>query len=379
MKKFAFILAAAAVLASCAGKQDGYVIKGKVTGSHPALVSGKAILSNNDKNDPISDTVDVVNGKFTFTGKVVSPESYKIEIPGIDGRFLVYLENDSYSVTCSDSTLMESVDPGLYLDGGKTNTIFKELNAAEIAMARQIGFDVLMKEYTDPATTPERKKETYPDLVRANEVMARWNDSLDVKILAENPHSLYALEQIPGQIYDLSADSIKTLIAEYVDDPAFAGNKTLARIQKQVKVLEDTEVGSPAIDFTLNDPDGKPVAFSDIYKGAKVTMIDFWASWCGPCRRANPTIVKAYKAYKGKGFQIIGVSLDNDHGKWVEAIGADGLTWPQVSDLKGWDSAAAALYGIRYIPQNVFVNSEGKIIGKRIDPDKIEEFVASNL
>lgn len=378
MKKFLFIIAAVAAIASCATKQDGYVIKGKITGSHPALTKGQAILSNNDKDDPISDTVDLVNGIFIFKGKVVSPESYKITIPGMDGRFLVYLENDRYSISCTDSTLM-AADSGLYLEGGKTNRIFRDINAAELAMARQTGFDVLLKEYTDPSTTEERRKEIYPDLMNANKAMAQWNDSLDAKVLSENPHSLYALEQIPSKTYDLEPDSIRTLIAEYVDDPAFAGNKTLARLQKQIDVLESTAVGGKGVDFTLDDPSGKPVAFSDVYKAAKVTMIDFWASWCGPCRQANPYIVKAYKAYKGKGFQIFGVSLDVEHDEWVKAIADDGLTWPQVSDLKGWECAAAALYGIRYIPQNVFVDSEGKIIGKRVEPDEIENFVKSNL
>ncbi len=378
MKKFLFIIAAVAAIASCATKQDGYVIKGKITGSHPALTKGQAILSNNDKDDPISDTVDLVNGIFIFKGKVVSPESYKITIPGMDGRFLVYLENDRYSISCTDSTLM-AADSGLYLEGGKTNTILKEINDAEKVMARQTGFEALMEEYRNPSTTEERRKELYPELIKANEIMSQWNDSLDAKVLSENPHSLYALEHIPSISYTLEPDSIKTLIAEYADDPAFAGNKTLARLQKQVAVLESVAVGAQAPDFTLDDPSGKPVAFSDVYKAAKVTMIDFWASWCGPCRQANPYIVKAYKALNKKGFQIFGVSLDAEHDDWVKAIADDGLTWPQVSDLKGWECAAAALYGIRYIPQNVFVDSEGKIIGKRVEPDEIENFVKSNL
>ena len=379
MKKYLLIIAALAALASCSTKKgDGYLIKGKVTGTHPALVSGQAILSNSDKDDPISDTVNIVNGKFTFKGKVVSPETYTITIPGIDGRFVVFLENDSYEITCSDSTLM-GAGSGLYLKGGAANTIFSQVNDAEDAVARQTGFDKFLEEYRDPGTTEERRKELYPKLMETSKEMSRRIDSIEAKVLAENPHCLYALSQLPKKTYDLEPDSIRTLIAEYVDDPAFAGNKTLAKLQKQAEVLEATAVGAQAPDFTLDDPSGKPLAFSDVYKAAKVTMIDFWASWCGPCRSANPTIVKAYKAYKGKGFQILGVSLDEDHDSWVEAIGKDGLTWPQVSDLKGWNSSAAALYGIRYIPQNVFVNSEGRIIGKRVDPDEIEGFVSANL
>ena len=108
-------------------------------------------------------------------------------------------------------------------------------------------------------------------------------------------------------------------------------------------------------------------------------MIDFWASWCGPCRAANPTITKVYSQYKDKGFGIFGVSFDTSKENWIKAIAADGLVWPNVSDLKGWESAASSLYCIRYIPQNVFVDADGTIIGKRIEPDKIEAFVAEKL
>src|SRR5690606_16378148 len=97
------------------------------------------------------------------------------------------------------------------------------------------------------------------------------------------------------------------------------------------------------------------------YRG-KVVLVDFWASWCGPCRREMPNVVRAYEKYKSRGFEIFGVSLDQDHSKWVEAIRSDGMTWPQVSDLRGWQSAAAQLYNVQSIPYTVLVDAAGKII-----------------
>lgn len=119
-----------------------------------------------------------------------------------------------------------------------------------------------------------------------------------------------------------------------------------------------------AVDIVQNNPEGKPLKLSD-YKG-KFVLIDFWASWCGPCREENPNLVKTYQQFKDKGFEIFGVSLDTpgDHLKWINAIKNDQLTWPQVSDLKGWENEAAKIYGIRSIPASFLIDPSGKIIAK---------------
>ena len=372
MKKISILLATAAILAACGTKEAGYSITGNVAGDNPALASGKAVLQSRDGN--LVDTVEIVNGKFVFKGHVDAPVRYvSVSIPGVEGSSMVYfLENAKYNLDCSLEDF--SANKAL-VKGGIANAVEVGVREAERAKREELGIDALYAEYRKPETTPERKDEIRSVINEYNE----YCNSVSKKAVEDNPHSIYALYQIPYECYDWSVDSIKSVIKEYNEDKAFANDPVLKELNGQVATLEATEVGNPAPDFAFDDPDGKPIKLSDIYKQNKVTMIDFWASWCGPCRAANPTITKVYSQYKDKGFGIFGVSFDTSKENWIKAIADDGLVWPNVSDLKGWESAASSLYCIRYIPQNVFVDADGTIIGKRIEPDKIEAFVAEKL
>ncbi len=135
-------------------------------------------------------------------------------------------------------------------------------------------------------------------------------------------------------------------------------------------------LGATAPEFAEADTAGKVISLSS-FRG-KYVLIDFWASWCGPCRRENPNVVKAYNTYKGKNFTILGVSLDrpNAKDKWLAAIHKDGLTWNHVSDLKFWDSKAAGLYAVRGIPQNFLLDPNGKIIGKNLRGEDLQNKLA---
>lgn len=141
-------------------------------------------------------------------------------------------------------------------------------------------------------------------------------------------------------------------------------------INTKIKSMAASVVGAEAPDFTMSDPAGGQISLSD-YRG-KVVLIDFWASWCGPCRRENPNVVKVYEKYKDKGFEIIGVSLDKTKSKWLKAIEKDNLTWPHVSDLKGWQNEVAGLYGVRSIPHTVLLDKDGKIIARKLKGHQLD-------
>jgi thiol-disulfide isomerase/thioredoxin len=138
-----------------------------------------------------------------------------------------------------------------------------------------------------------------------------------------------------------------------------------------------TVVGSEAPEINLDTPDGKKLALSS-FKG-KIVLIDFWASWCGPCRKEMPHVVNLYKKYKDKGFEIYGVSLDQDRSRWIDAIAKDGITWPQVSDLKYWESEAAKLYAVTGIPYTVLLDKEGKILSKGLRGVELEKAISDAL
>jgi peroxiredoxin len=147
--------------------------------------------------------------------------------------------------------------------------------------------------------------------------------------------------------------------------------------QQQAARASTPGVGSVAPDITMTDVNDKPFSLSSL-KG-KYVLVDFWASWCGPCRGENPNVVAAYNKFKDKNFTILGVSLDEDKSKWIDAIKEDHLSWQQVSDLKGWSSAAATLYGFDGIPYNVLIDPQGKIIATSLRGMDLEQKLSEVL
>lgn len=189
-------------------------------------------------------------------------------------------------------------------------------------------------------------------------------DNLLNEMPAESRTKMLAMGGVISGLQQAKSDLAGTYAKLYADTYRKAEPAAAARLDQLVKMSYSTGIGAEAPDITQNQPDGTPLSLSDLR--GKIVLVDFWASWCGPCRRENPNVVAAYKKYHDKGFEVLGVSLDKTQDRWVAAIEKDGLIWNHVSDLKGWKSEAAAMYGVRSIPATFLLDREGKIIGKNL-------------
>ncbi len=199
------------------------------------------------------------------------------------------------------------------------------------------------------------------------EIIKKGRDSIENQFTKENPSSFVSYnlaKRRASQIdesFELFFNSLDKEFRESLD-----GKEIEARLAKAKKFF----IGQPITNFIQMDYLGNDFSLSSL-KG-KYVLIDFWASWCAPCRRENPNLVKAYQQFKNKNFEIIGVSLDKDKAKWLEAINKDGLTWLHVSDLKGWKNEVAKLYDIGFVPQNILIDPKGIIVAKNISGVKLD-------
>lgn len=370
MKKL-FIMALAAVAAiSCANK-PGYTVTVNLEDDSFKSI----ILTNNAKENPIADTVTVENKKAVFTGEIATFDVFSIlgVKEGEDPKPLkrnIFLENANYTITVpadleNDKVKVECNSP----IQNQSDSLDKVANE----FYKDVDMNQLQKEYMEgDAETKERIM---------NQVQAITEKAQDAinNFMNQNPTSAIALYNAASEINYLSADSARKIVDKFAEAPEYAENRFYKAMTEALAKKEAVAVGKTAPDFTLNDPDGNPVTFSEFYKKNKVTMVDFWASWCGPCRRFNPTLTKIYAKYSKKGLGILGVSLDRDKDNWLKAIKDDKLVWSHVSDLQYWDCAAAKLFNISYIPQSYFVDSEGKILLAAPKEEEIEAFLADYL
>ena len=186
-----------------------------------------------------------------------------------------------------------------------------------------------------------------------------------------NPVGVFLFKQT---FYNNSTEENAALLEQI---PAnFQNDETIVKVKEQTEKQKKTAVGTKFIDFEMQTPEGKTVKLSDYAGKGKVVLVDFWASWCGPCRREMPNLVEAYAQYKGKNFEIVGVSLDQDAAAWKESIKKLNMTWPQMSDLKFWQSEGAQLYAVNSIPHTVLIDGDGTIIARGLHGEGLQAKLA---
>lgn len=328
--------------------QEKFSISGNIQG----LPDGSSVsISNpNIPTDTLART-NVKQGAFELTGKIDEPNLYQLNFDGIQKKSILFIGNDNVKVNGSTEALQDIVVSGSAVHDDferfkKTfNPLFQELTSLgqQMQIAASISKDDSLS--TAYKNHLEKIKNAVDNFVR--ERPASPVAPFVVLVTSELEQDVPTLERR----YNALDKKVQS---------GFYGNI----VKQQIDNNKAGALGSIAPDFSQADVDGKQVALSS-YKG-KYVLIDFWASWCRPCREENPNVVKAYNKYKDRNFTVLGISLDKDRAPWLKAIKDDKLDWTQLSDLKFWNNEVAAKYKIQSIPQNFLIDPSGKIIAKNL-------------
>jgi peroxiredoxin len=331
-------------------QSEGFVVKGTLTD----IVEGTEVklLNSQDKATIAQGTVK--GGSFVLKGKLQEPNLVWLTIGNTQPQY-IYLENGTVKVSGSTKNIK--------VEGSKSHVDFDNFRKKFDPLGAQLG----------TAAEQIQKAQTLQD----REALISKYDSLNRVLSGEvsafvasrpssyvSPFVLYVTTQFNRDINIVEKDYLQldsTIRYSII-------GKALAQFITYNKV---GTIGTDAIDFAQADTSGKTVSLSS-FRG-KYVLIDFWASWCGPCRRENPNVVKAFEKFKDKNFTILGVSLDQNKEAWLKAIEKDNLTWTHVSDLQSWSNAVAQLYRVQSIPQNFLIDPNGKIVAKNLTGETLTE------
>lgn len=365
-KTHIIFLAACFLPAMLFAQAGSYTVAVSLTQSNP---NAKAYLVKSYAwpNQQIIGSARLVKGEFRFKGSIDEPGKVTLLVDqsGKEGAawsltrdaLEIYLENGKTQVIAKDSLKNGKVI------GGAVNQSFQLYQRTVGARINElvIPLSALLKK------TPKEKQDSsfLYDAQHSLENLTLVIDSLKQNFVIKYPSSYVSLDLVKEiSRGDFEATNHFDLFKQL--SPAVRNNPSAKKISEDIELQSAFAIGALAPDFKQNDVNGRSVSLLD-FRG-KFVLLDFWASWCGPCRSEYPTICRAYEKYKAKNFTVLGVSLDGPGQKeaWVEAIKKDGLTWTQVSDLQGWKNQVAKLYQVKAVPYNLLIGPDGKIVAKNL-------------
>src|SRR6056297_114862 len=376
MKKSVLFLMVLVIAFSCNQSPDGFVIDGELRGD---FEEGTQVFlkKTGDNGQPVElDTTLLVNGKFQFTGKSTEPDIHYIFVDKLQGYTAFVLENGTIEYNAQKDSLNFAE-----VEGTLQNEIFFSYLDKSKALSRQA--KSIQEDMQNANGTPNGEATVAALNDEMKELQEEYK-SFEIDFIKNNPNGLISALLLDralslntvevGEIqsmYDALSPEIKN---------TKSGKKVVESITKKKELEEaskSTAIGAKAPEFSGPNPEGETIALSDVM--GKVTLIDFWAGWCRPCRAENPNIVAVYEKYHDKGLNVIGVSLDRTAELWRKAIADDGLTWNHVSNIAYFDDEIAKMYNVQAIPAAFLLDENGIIIAKNLRGSQLEEKVSELL
>ncbi len=326
--------------------QEKFVISGNVKGLPEG--STVTVVDVNYPTDVLA-TSTVKNGDFELSGSVREPNLLQLNFDGVQKRSVIFIGNDKVKLDGTADALQD-----ITVKGSNVHDDFEHFKSVFNPLFNRLG--ELGQRINSSPTREDSLTDAY-----ANQ-LEKIGKQVDIFIEKKpaSPVSPFVLMVTKELEQDISVLERRYAVLDKKAKDGFFGKLVSDEIQN----TRVGTIGSVAIDFSQEDTEGKMVSLSS-FRG-KYVLVDFWASWCRPCRDENPNVVKAYNKFKDKNFTVLGVSLDKDKDAWLRAIKSDNLTWTQLSDLKFWNNEVAMKYKIQSIPQNILVDPDGKIIAKNL-------------
>ncbi len=355
------IILVVAVLTACSSN-NGFVIEG----AYPSAENTTVYLEKITGQAIVIDSFNIgENAKFKFVGTAEKPGIYRLNFAGKKAIDVVLDNSSKIEVQIDPKMSMAEYE----VKGSESSLKIKEINKILYDTYKVV--EGLQNEYAAMADGFETNDAKIASLEK------RYEEAMDNQIQSikeytkKNNEAIVDVYAISYLNIDENYEFIKSIIDKH--QAQLASSEYTQEYAAKLEGYAKLAVGSVAPEIALNDPNGKEIKLSSLR--GKVVLLDFWASWCGPCRKENPNNVKLYKQYNSKGFEIYGVSLDKNMEDWKQAIMEDQLTWSHVSDLKFWQSEAAALYKVEAIPATFLLDKDGKILAKNLRGEELAEYL----